>query len=45
MQQPPDMLSAKATEHRLSLTSKVSGTALTLSPEVEESIGACDAPC
>jgi hypothetical protein len=41
--QSPDMLAAEATEQRLTLTSKVSGTALTLGLEMAESIGACDA--
>lgn len=36
------MLSAKATEHPLSLTNKVFGIALTLSLKVKESIGARD---
>ena len=39
VQQAPDLLSAEATEHRLALTGKVSGEALTLGLEVTESIG------
>lgn len=43
VQQPPDMLAAEATEARLGLTGKISGTALALGLEAEESIGARDA--
>ncbi|MBL6458896.1 hypothetical protein JMJ55_26565 [Belnapia sp. T6] len=40
VRQPPDLLAAEATEHRLALTGKVSGPALTLALEMTESIGA-----
>ncbi|MBL6458679.1 hypothetical protein JMJ55_25410 [Belnapia sp. T6] len=40
VRQPPDLLAAEATEHRLALTAKVSGAALTLGLELTESIGA-----
>jgi hypothetical protein len=42
VQQSPDMLVAEATEHRLLLTGKVSGEALTLGLEMAEGIGARD---
>ena len=43
VRQPPDMLAAEATEHRLSLTAGVSNAALTLALDTSESIGASDA--
>ena len=43
VRQPPDLLAAEATEHRLALTGKVSGAALTLGLEMTESIGARNA--
>jgi hypothetical protein len=43
VQQSPDLLAAEATEHRLALTAKVSGAALTLGLEMTESIGARNA--
>ncbi|MBL6459223.1 hypothetical protein JMJ55_28270 [Belnapia sp. T6] len=43
VRQPPDLLAAEATEHRLALTGKVSGPALTLALEMTESIGARNA--
>jgi hypothetical protein len=43
VRQPPDMLAAEATEHRLNLTSKVSDAALTLALDASESIDAGDA--
>ncbi|MBL6459159.1 hypothetical protein JMJ55_27945 [Belnapia sp. T6] len=43
VRQPPDLLAAEATEHRLALTGKVSGPALTLGLEMTESIGARNA--
>ena len=43
VRQPPDMLAAEATEHRLSLTAGISSAALTLALDASESIGASDA--
>jgi hypothetical protein len=43
VRQPPDMLAAEATEHRLSLTAGVSNAALTLALDASESVGARDA--
>ncbi|MBL6081730.1 hypothetical protein JMJ56_27490 [Belnapia sp. T18] len=43
VRQPPDLLAAEATEHRLALTGKVSGAALTLGLEMTDSIGARNA--
>lgn len=43
VRQPPDMLAAEATEHRLSLTAGISNAALTLALDASESIGASDA--
>jgi hypothetical protein len=43
VRQPPDMLAAEATEHRLGLTAGVSNAALTLALDASESIGASDA--
>ena len=43
VRQPPDMLAAEATEHRLSLTAGISNAALTLALDGSESIGASDA--
>ena len=43
VRQPSDMLAAEATEHRLTLTSKISDAALTLALDASESIGAEDA--
>ena len=43
VQQPPDMLAAEATEHRMSLTAGISGPALTLALEASESMGAANA--
>jgi hypothetical protein len=43
VQQPPDMLAAEATEHRMTLTANVSDPALTLALEMSESLGARDA--
>ena len=43
VQQPPDMLAAEATEHRMTLTAQVSDPALTLALEMSESLGARDA--
>jgi hypothetical protein len=40
VQQPPDMLAAEASEHRMILTASVSKRALTLALELAESIGA-----
>jgi hypothetical protein len=40
VQQPPDILAAEASEHRMVLTSSVSEPALTLALELGESIGA-----
>ncbi len=40
VRQPPDMLAAEATEHRLTLTGKVSDAALTLALDAAESAGA-----
>ena len=43
VQQPPDMLAAEATEHRMTLTAAISDPALTLALEAAESIGARNA--
>jgi hypothetical protein len=43
VQQPPDKLTAEATQQRLTLTGKVSDVALTLGLEMAESSGARDA--
>jgi hypothetical protein len=43
VRQPPDMLAAEATEHRLGLTAGVSNAALTLALDASESVGARDA--
>jgi hypothetical protein len=43
VRQPPDMLAAEATEHRLGLTAGVSNAALTLALDTAESAGAEDA--
>jgi hypothetical protein len=43
VRQPPDMLAAEASEHRMKLTGDISETALTLALEIAESVGASNA--
>jgi hypothetical protein len=43
VRQPPDLLAAEASEHRMKLTGEISETTLTLALELSESIGADNA--
>jgi hypothetical protein len=43
VRQPPDLLAAEASEHRMKLTGEISETALTLALELSESVGASNA--
>jgi hypothetical protein len=43
VRQPPDLLAAEASEHRMKLTGEISETALTLALDIAESVGASNA--